>query len=59
MDELTYEQLRSIDARFGRDVAESFDYDRSVEMRSARGGTSRSSVLEQIQVLRAMLNKVN
>ncbi|KAI1754877.1 argininosuccinate lyase [Xylaria castorea] len=56
MNELTYEQLRSIDARFEPDIAEYFDYDRSVELRSARGGTSKSCVLEQIKVLREMLN---
>ncbi|KAI0440382.1 argininosuccinate lyase [Xylaria telfairii] len=55
MNELTYEQLKSVDARFESDIAEYFDYDRSVELRSARGGTSKSSVLEQIKVLRAML----
>ncbi|KAI8944448.1 argininosuccinate lyase [Xylaria longipes] len=55
MNELTYEQLKSIDARFDRDIAEYFDYDRSVELRSARGGTSKSCVLEQIKVLREML----
>jgi hypothetical protein len=55
MNEPTFEQLQSIDARFERDVSECFDYDRSVEMRSARGGTSKSCVLEQIMVLREML----
>jgi argininosuccinate lyase len=55
MNELSYEQLKSVDARFERDIAEYFDYDRSVEMRSARGGTSKSCVLEQIKVLRQML----
>ncbi|KAI1439040.1 argininosuccinate lyase [Xylaria sp. CBS 124048] len=56
MNELTFEQLKSIDARFERDIAEYFDYDRSVELRSARGGTSKSCVLEQVKVLREMLN---
>ncbi|KAI0393569.1 argininosuccinate lyase [Xylariaceae sp. FL0594] len=55
MNELSYEQLKSVDARFERDIAEYFDYDRSVEMRSARGGTSKSCVLEQVKVLRQML----
>jgi argininosuccinate lyase len=55
MNELTYEQLKGIDARFEKDIAESFDYERSVEMRSAKGGTSKSSVLEQIKVLKALL----
>jgi argininosuccinate lyase len=55
MNELSYEQLKGIDARFEKDIAESFDYEKSVEMRAARGGTSKSSVLEQIKVLKAML----
>lgn len=32
-----------------------FDYEKSVEMRSAKGGTSKACVLEQIAVLRGML----
>ncbi|KAM0335005.1 hypothetical protein ACHAQA_000039 [Verticillium albo-atrum] len=55
MNELSYEQLKGIDARFGEDIAETFDYEKSVEMRAAKGGTSKSSVLEQIKVLREML----
>ncbi|OTA55250.1 argininosuccinate lyase [Hypoxylon sp. EC38] len=56
MNELTYEQLKSVDERFEKDIAEYFDYERSVEMRSAKGGTSLESVLEQIKVLRDMLS---
>ncbi|KAI1442463.1 argininosuccinate lyase [Annulohypoxylon stygium] len=56
MNELTYEQLKSVDARFEQDIAEYFDYERSVEMRAAKGGTSKESVLEQIKVLRAALS---
>lgn len=55
MDQLTYEQLRGVDARFGEDIAQAFDYEKSVEMRSAKGGTSKESVLEQIRVLNEML----
>ncbi|KAK3346934.1 L-Aspartase-like protein [Lasiosphaeria hispida] len=55
MNELTYEQLKGVDARFDEDISEVFNYEKSVEMRSARGGTSKSSVLEQIKVLRAMI----
>ncbi|KAI1097820.1 argininosuccinate lyase [Jackrogersella minutella] len=56
MDKLSYEQLKSIDERFEKDIAEYFDYERSVEMRSAKGGTSKESVLEQIKVMREMLD---
>jgi argininosuccinate lyase len=54
-NELTYEQLKGVDARFEKDIAEAFDYEKSVEMRSAGGGTSKSSVLEQVKVLESML----
>ena len=55
MDELSYEQLRGIDKRFEKDVVTCFDYEKSVEMRKAKGGTSKSSVLEQISVLKDLL----
>ncbi|KAK1760138.1 argininosuccinate lyase [Echria macrotheca] len=55
MNELTYEQLKGVDARFDKDISEVFNYEKSVEMRSARGGTSKSSVLEQIKVIRGMI----
>ncbi|KAI8203265.1 argininosuccinate lyase [Colletotrichum sp. SAR 10_66] len=35
--------LKSIDARF-EDIAETFNYEVSVEMRASKGGTSRPSV---------------
>lgn len=56
MDKLTLEQLQAIDSRFTADITEAFEYETSVEAKSSQGGTSRSSVLEQIQVLRAMLD---
>lgn len=55
MDQLTYEQLQSVDTRFGKDIVESFNYEKSVEMHSAKGGTSKASVLEQIRVLKETL----
>jgi len=56
MNELSYEQLKGVDSRFEKDIAESFDYEKSVEMRSAKGGTSKQCVLEQVKVLKAMLS---
>ncbi|KAI8275075.1 hypothetical protein K4K56_001578 [Colletotrichum sp. SAR 10_98] len=56
MNELFYEQLKSVDARFEEDIAETFNCEKSVEMRDLNGGTSRSSVLEQVAVLRASLH---
>lgn len=55
MNELTYEQMKGVDARFEEDIAESFDYEKSVEMRSAKGGTSKACVLEQVEVLTGMI----
>ncbi|KAI9867293.1 MAG: hypothetical protein M1813_009571 [Trichoglossum hirsutum] len=55
MDRLTYEQLKGVDARFEEDVKTCFDYTRSVEMRAAKGGTSRQSVVEQIVILKEIL----
>lgn len=55
MDTLSFEQLQSIDKRFERDVLNVFDYDKSVEMRSAKGGTSKAAVMEQIEAVKAVL----
>ncbi|KAI0441575.1 argininosuccinate lyase C-terminal-domain-containing protein [Xylaria telfairii] len=43
MDKLTLEQLQAIDSRFTADIAEAFEYETSVEAKTAKGGTSRSS----------------
>ncbi|KAI5461505.1 argininosuccinate lyase [Mariannaea sp. PMI_226] len=55
MNQLTLEQLKAIDSRFPDDILDVFSYETSVEAKSAQGGTSRSSVLEQIKVLNTML----
>lgn len=55
MDKLSFEQLQTVDSRFEKDILAVFDYQKSVEMRSASGGTSKSSVLEQIKVIKSML----
>lgn len=57
MDKLSFEQLQGVDSRFEKDILDVFDYQKSVEMRSASGGTSKSSVLEQIKVLKEMLEQ--
>lgn len=56
MDQLTLKQLQAIDSRFTADIAAAFEYESSVEAKSAPGGTSRSAVLGQIQELRAILD---
>ncbi|KAK3166956.1 hypothetical protein OEA41_010081 [Lepraria neglecta] len=53
MDQLSHGDLQSVDKRLGSDFI--FDYEKSVEMRTAKGGTSKSSVQEQIAVLKKML----
>ncbi|KAK5138336.1 hypothetical protein LTR08_003397 [Meristemomyces frigidus] len=55
MDQLSFEELQGVDKRFERNVMEVFDYQKSVEMRSAKGGTSKSAVMEQIEALKAAL----
>ena len=51
MDKLNHQDLRSIDPRLGNDFE--FDFENSVELRSAAGGTSKASVSEQIQWLKS------
>ena len=50
MDRLSAEDLRGVDKRLGSDFV--FDIRKSVEMRTAKGGTSKKSVKEQIEVLK-------
>ncbi|KAI9888802.1 MAG: argininosuccinate lyase [Vezdaea aestivalis] len=55
MDKLTFDQLKEVDSRFEPDIKESFNYERSVEMRAAAGGTSKSSVMQQIVKLKEVV----
>ena len=55
MNQMKISDFKTIDARFEEDVLACFDYEKSVEMRSASGGTSKKSVLEQIAVLKKTL----
>lgn len=55
MDQLSLQQLQSVDGRFKEDILETFDYQRSADLKSAKGGASESSIREQIQVLKGML----
>jgi len=57
MDKLSLKQLQEIDARFGEDVLKCFDYEKSVEFKNVPGGTSRSSVLQQISDLRSIVDE--
>ncbi|CAG7565163.1 unnamed protein product [Fusarium equiseti] len=53
--ELELSDLKQISPQFEADIVDVFDFERSVEKRSAYGGTSRSSVLEQISAIEAYL----
>jgi argininosuccinate lyase len=55
MDKMSLADFQSIDKRFEKDILASFDYEKSVEMRSAAGGTSKASVLEQVDLLKKLL----
>mmetsp|Transcript_63791 Transcript_63791/g.94754 ORF Transcript_63791/g.94754 Transcript_63791/m.94754 type:complete len:441 (+) Transcript_63791:587-1909(+) len=49
IDTLTLEQLQGIDSRFEADVMNVWDYEVSVERKSSIGGTSKKTVLDQIE----------
>ncbi|ABN67584.1 argininosuccinate lyase [Scheffersomyces stipitis CBS 6054] len=55
IDKLTLEQFQKIDARFGEDVKDVFDFEVSVERRDATGGTAKSAVLKQLANLASKL----
>ncbi|KAK3670494.1 argininosuccinate lyase [Recurvomyces mirabilis] len=55
MDQLSFEELQGVDRRFEKNIIEVFDYSKSVEMRSAKGGTSKKAVLEQIEAVKKAL----
>ncbi|GMM29291.1 argininosuccinate lyase [Martiniozyma asiatica (nom. inval.)] len=55
IDQLSMEQLKTIDERFNEDVFETFDFESSVERRDATGGTAKSAVLKQLSALKAQL----
>ena len=46
---MTLEQLQSIDERFENDVMKVWNYNESVERKSSLGGTSKRTVIRQIQ----------
>lgn len=57
MDKLSHEELQSVDKRLGPDFH--FDYEISVNARNAIGGTSKASVLKQIETLRDEIQRRN
>lgn len=55
IDKLSFEQFKAIDERFAEDVAQVFDFEVSVERRTAIGGTAKSAVLQQLSNLTSQL----
>ncbi|EXL59226.1 argininosuccinate lyase [Fusarium oxysporum f. sp. radicis-lycopersici 26381] len=53
--ELELPDLKQISPQFEADIVDVFDFERSVERRTAQGGTSRSSVLGQISAIEAYI----
>ncbi|KAJ8141781.1 hypothetical protein OY671_005060 [Metschnikowia pulcherrima] len=56
IDQLTFEQFQNIDARFDEDVKDVFDFEVSVERRTATGGTAKCAVQKQLASLAAQLD---
>jgi argininosuccinate lyase len=55
IDKLSLEELRIICPEFNNDFSRTFDFENSVERRSSNGGTSKGSVLAQIEAIRTIL----
>ncbi|RLV92943.1 Argininosuccinate lyase [Spathaspora sp. JA1] len=56
IDKLSLDQFKQIDSRFGDDVVEVFDFEVSVERRTAIGGTAKSAVLQQLESLKKVVS---
>lgn len=55
IDQLSLQQFKEIDERFADDVTDVFDFEVSVERRTAIGGTAKSAVLKQFEQLETEL----
>ncbi len=56
IDQLTLQQFQQIDSRFDADVKNVFNFEVSVERRTATGGAAKSAVLKQLKNLALQLN---
>ncbi|GMM53345.1 argininosuccinate lyase [Starmerella bacillaris] len=56
IDQIPLDAYKKIDSRFEEDVSKVFDFDASVERRTATGGTAKSAVLKQLDNIEAKLN---
>ena len=59
INELSVQDFQSLSKVFEEDVMRVFDFEASVEARSARGGTAKKSVLNQIEKMREQLKHHN
>ncbi|RIB29559.1 argininosuccinate lyase [Gigaspora rosea] len=57
MADLELSDFKQLHSSFEQDVTEIWDYEKCVENRSSLGGTSRATVLEQIQNLKTWLSE--
>lgn len=57
MSQLALSDLQELHPAFTTDVSDVWDFERSVEQRSTHGGTSKKTVLEQIEILREWLRE--
>lgn len=56
LSELTLAQFQKLSPLFSKDVADVFDFEKSVERRDVAGGTSKRSVLHQVQQVKTILS---
>ena len=56
MAQIPIAELKNLHEKFGDDVSGIWDFERSVETRSSFGGTSKGSVLQQVELLKSKLN---
>lgn len=55
LSDLTATELRTLHPKFEDDVVKVWSYENSVESRNAEGGTSKKTVLQQVDKLRVWL----
>ncbi len=57
IDKLSLDQLKTISPLFEEDISAIFDFENCVERRSSQGGTSKVSVLQQVEAIRLWLKE--
>ena len=56
INEIDLQTLKTLDERFDEDVKQVWDFERSVERKNSKGGTSKRSVMEQIEEIRGVVS---